>query len=302
MPVLHEGPKGYVEAHEDLQRLLADLAVEHSKSSARLRVSRSQAAEARQLRDAAAGELPHANRQREKVEKEVQTVAAALLVEQQRHTEQQHSLKGLRRTLTRLQGLLVDAAAQVKCQGQAAKNSALVKEAAQLEIATTSASIGGLREDQEELQRQLTAQRAKNSALQAAARGKLYRVESTLAALRAPMATSLKEAADALAAEKALLQAAHEKHLLMQRALQEAGETAERKRSELDELQKELVQVQTTSTEVFNSLEEVKQKLAALLQQDAEVQKQWRQRHMDKMDSKAEELRMRDKEIVVCED
>lgn len=292
-------------ACRNLEKLVAELQsrVVEPNGKEKLCASKQQASLARAWREQAALQYPAAQRARRTAQSKLQEVRCNLHDSLEANARQEKDNFGLLRTLTRLQERMQKMHFELAHHKGEADKADEQEEGLRMIDMNLQRSVGSMGDVQKILEFRLQEERQKRLELKASMRAKIQRVEQEHAVLKlraAEQSAEIEAWQARVAQQKAATRAAHEKLCRCQMAAEDAAKAASQKLAAKQEMHAQFMQIQKVHREMQRDVEEAQKLLDREIQEEAEVQGNWRLDHLARMDAWIEARKCRDREIVVA--
>lgn len=292
-------------ACRNLEKLIAELQsrVAEPDGKQKLCAAKQQSSSARAWREQAAMQYPAAQRARRTAQSRLQEVRCNLHAVLQANARQGKDNRGLLRTLERLHGHMQKTRMDVAQHKEAVDKADEQEESLRIADMNLQRSVSNMGDAKKMLEVRLEQERQKRLELKASIRVKVQRVEQEHAVLqlRAAEQTAETEAWKArIAEQKDATHAALEKLSQCQAAAEGAAKAARQGLLAKQEMHAQFMQIQKGHREMCRDLEEAKKLLDKEIQEEAEVEGNWRLDHISRIDAWIETRRSRDQEIIVA--
>mmetsp|Transcript_59650 Transcript_59650/g.134606 ORF Transcript_59650/g.134606 Transcript_59650/m.134606 type:complete len:339 (-) Transcript_59650:56-1072(-) len=300
----HAGPAGAARAASSLERRALELAAQLRDGERQLAIARREAAAARAARGIAAQTAPAARRASRNAAARLEEAQAALRKQEEVRQRREQECRGLRRTVARLRQKIGST------KEEAAHGRGVVAEAGDAEDAliveeqSLEQAISSMEGVQRALERRIAAEKERRLRLKVSADAKFQRVEERLQALRAKVRQHEAELAvwEKRAAEQEANAAdARTERRRWREAADRAGATERWQQEERQAMYSELVEARRSQMQLQSTLEATLEHLDFRVKAEAEAQRQWRLRHLEQVDARANARRSLEEEIVVAD-
>eukprot|EP00930_Biecheleria_cincta_P061727 TRINITY_DN4728_c0_g4_i1.p1 TRINITY_DN4728_c0_g4~~TRINITY_DN4728_c0_g4_i1.p1 ORF type:complete len:322 (+),score=95.72 TRINITY_DN4728_c0_g4_i1:100-1065(+) len=292
-------------ACRNLEKLVAELQsrVVEPSGKEKLRAARQQASLARAWREQAALQYPAAQRARRTAQSKLQEVRGNLHDALEANARQEKDNFGLLRTLAGLQKRMQKMQIEVAHQKGEADKADEQEESLRMVDLNLQRSVGSMGDVQKVLEDRLQEERQKRLELKASMRAKIQRVEQEHAVLKlraAEQTAELEVWKQRLAEQNDATRAALEKLFHCQTAAEGAAKAASQKLAAKQEMHAQFMHIQKVHRELHRDVEETQKLLDKEIQEEAEVQGNWRLDHLARVDAWVEARKCRDREIVIA--
>lgn len=292
-------------ACRNLEELVAELQsrVVEPNGKEKMCAAKQQASLARAWREQAALQYPAAQRARRTAQSKLQEVRCNLHDALEANARQEKDNFGLLRTLTRLQERMQKTQIEVAHQKGEADKADEQEQSLRMVDINLQRSVGGMGDVQKVLEVRLQEERQKRLELKASMRAKIQRVEQDHAVLKlhaAEQTAELEAWKVRVAQQKDTTRTAHAKLSHCQMAADDAAKAASHKLAAKQEMHAQFMQIQKVHREMHRDAEEAQKLLDKEIQEEAEVQGNWRLDHLARVDAWVEARKCRDQDIVVA--
>lgn len=283
------------ELEETAARLYSQLHDPRKQDS--LKKAQENASAARKQHEKVASEFPAAQRSRHTAQSRLQSTLEELNDTLLSIAQQEKDLKGLRRTLRKLQEHL--RVAQQKTQQILENASILEKEEADLlrERQRVKSCADAIKSEEEALAQGVADERQKRMELKAACRQRINKIEQSKLELQVDLEERLKELdvlRSALKKQEDSTETSRAK-MLQCKAEAEAAETdASLALQAMQQIHEEWGQAQKQHAQLKDALMQMKKDLQAEIENESQALLDWRQKHMQHLDAKLEAKRARE--------
>lgn len=284
---------------------LHGLEAQVSDGAARLKRARAETAEANESRERVAARLPEVSRRAKQVRERFEATERELIQELERHRKHERDNEGLWRTLVRLQDRVQTVAEHAsQCHGEAEEEQDLL-EVARVEEESLRRTIEGLQKTQQaDLEQRLALAREKRKLIEASAIAKLQRAaarEEHIVGKASGHQSELDALQDQADEAKERAQVAWEDCLHWREAAERARAYVDDQFEARREMHRELVDLQTSHAKVKKDLEHIYLQLGEIKEIEGAAQKEWRLKHLERVDARAEKHRALNQEFVIAE-
>lgn len=296
--------RAWYEEASKLERHITTLSAKVRDGERQLATSRQEASEVRARKEHAAANLPRHGRARRLLDERLAEARAALREELENSLKRGRDNKGLRRSLHVAQKRAGQVATKVEELEEEVAEEADLEDIADEEGGSLRHAILGMEDAQHFITQRIATQREKRMRLKALARAKLEKVEQDQSGLRKQVAdldSEVEEWRMRLMEQEARTAAARMDLVSCQEAASRAAAYVQREQESRRAMHRELLDVQRAQEQLRSDLEATLKRLEELNAEEAEAQQQWRMHHMAKLDSRIDEYRRLDQDIIVAE-
>eukprot|EP00927_Polykrikos_kofoidii_P073251 TRINITY_DN69307_c0_g1_i1.p1 TRINITY_DN69307_c0_g1~~TRINITY_DN69307_c0_g1_i1.p1 ORF type:complete len:358 (-),score=64.11 TRINITY_DN69307_c0_g1_i1:98-1030(-) len=286
-----------------LEQSIADLTMELQPGNVRLRKLRLEAKKAREHRDSVATKALEAQRGCRIARSLLADAEARVRVERSRRERHEGDNKGLVQTLRRLQARVQSARETSSYCREAVAKEEDAWEGTRVEEESLESAISGMDGPRRALEVRVAAQRARSLQLQASAKAKFQRIEQATSELQRHVDAHEQEVAELTAeAETREIHAQQARNLLQVereaalRSISHVQELDEARR----EMHRELVQVRQNHEKLRGERDSALSQLGEMNNRKTEDQREWRMRHLERLDTFLDARRRADKDIVIA--